>query len=140
MIGGVTYGLAPRRQIKNMSSETYRLLAHTICVRYPATPVHCRSDHAATPNSLPLMHTALFFDYVVVNGKQFYASQTVGWNKSSLVHVIIPGPFLKDAYGEILEILQVDQDFRNTGHPLWLARVRWLKPWCGERDPIWDDL
>src|SRR6266576_1864279 len=100
-----------------MSSETYRLLAHTICVRYPATPVHCRSVHAVTPNSLPLDHTAIFFEYVVVDGKRFYASLTVGWNKSSLVHVIIPGPFPVDAYGEVLKILQIDQDFRNMGHP-----------------------
>jgi len=140
MIGGITYSLGPQCQIRNMSSETYHLLAHTICSRYPATPVHCRSDHTVTPNSLPLTHTAIFFEYVVVNGKRYYASRTVGWNTSSLVHVVIPGPFPKDAYGEVLEILQIDQDFRNTGRPLWLARIRWLKPWCGERDRIWDDL
>jgi hypothetical protein len=103
-------------------------------------PVHCRSDRAVAPNSLPLEHIATFFEYVVVNGKRFYASRTVGWNKSSLVHAVIPGPIPKDAYGEVLEILQINQDFRNTGTPLWFARVRWFKPWCGERDQIWDNL
>ena len=132
--------LSPRRQIRIMSSETYRLLAYTICIRYPATPVHCQSDRAVVPNSLPLSHTATFFEYIVVNGKRFYASRTVGWNKSSLVHVVIPGPAPKEAYGEVLEILQVDQDVRNTGNPLWFVRVRWFKSWCGERDLIWDKL
>lgn len=140
MIGRVPYALSPRRQLRNMSSETYRLLAHTICVRYPTTPVHCRSDRAIKPNSLPLEHTAIFFEYVVINGKRFYASRTAGWNKSSLVHVVIPGPFPKDAYGEVLEILQINQDFRNIGCPLWLAQMRWLKPWCGEHDQIWENL
>ena len=140
VIGHVLYALSPRRQLRNMSSETYHLLAHTLCTTYPATPVHCRSERVVLPNSLPLKHTAIFFEYVVVNGKRFYASRTVGWNKSSLVHVVIPGPLPKDAYGEVLEILQIDQDFRNTGHPLWLTRMRWFKPWCGEREQIWDIL
>ena len=84
------------------------------------------------PNSLPLEHTAIFFEYITVNGRQFHASQTVGWNKSSLVHIVIPGPSPKDAYGEVLEILQIDQDFRNTGYPLCFAQVRWFRPWCRE--------
>ena len=119
-----------------MLSETYHLLAHALRIRYPATPIHCRSDRVLVPNSLPLKHSAVFFEYVIINGKRFYTSQTVGWNKSSLVHVVIPGPVPKDAYGEVLEILQIDQDFRNTGRPLWFAQIRWFKPWCGERDQI----
>jgi hypothetical protein len=140
LIAGIPYALSPRHQARKLSSETYRLLAHSISTRYPETPVHCRSDRAVLPNSLPLEHTAIFFEYVVVNSKRFYASRTVGWNKSSLVHVLIPGPTPKDAYGEVLEILQINQDFRNIGHPLWLAQVRWFKPWHGERDQIWDNL
>jgi hypothetical protein len=140
MIGDVPYAMSPRCQVRHMSSETYRLLAYTLCLRYPATPVHCRSDRALTPNSLPLEHTAIFFEYIVIDGKRFYASQTVGCNKSSLIHVVVPGPFPTDAYGEVLEILQINQDFQNKGYPLWLTRVRWLKPWCGERNHIWDDL
>jgi hypothetical protein len=138
-IARVPYALSPRCQVRNMSSDTYRLLAHTLCIRYPATPVHCRSDGVVLPNSLPLEHSATFFEYVVVNGKHFYASRTVGWDKSSLVHVVISGPFPKDAYGEVLDILQIDQDFRNTGRPIWLVQMRWFKPWYG-RDHIWDEL
>ena len=123
-----------------MSSDTYRILADTIRFKYPRTPVHCRSDRAVIRNSLPLERTATFFKYVVVDGKRYYASRTVGSNKSSFVHVIIPGPSPINAYGEILEIFQFNQDFRQTGSPLWLARVRWFKPWAGEREKIWDDL
>ncbi len=104
------------------------------------TPVHCCSDHIITPNSLPLDHTVIFFDYIVVEGKRFYASRMVGWNRSSLVRVLIPGPLPIDAYGEVLEILQIGQDFRNVGYPLWLAWMRWFKRWSQERDQIWDEL
>jgi hypothetical protein len=139
-LGGVPYALSPRRQIRNMSSDTYRLLAHTISDRFPSRPIHCRSDRAVTPSSIPLEITTTFFEYVVVNGKRFHASRTVGWNKSSLVRAVIPGPIPKDAHGEVLEILQINQDFQNTGCPLWFARMRWFKPWYGERDQIWDNL
>jgi len=96
------------------------------------TPVYCQSDHVTVPNSLPLEHTAVFFEYVIIKGKQFYASQIAGWNKSSLVHVVILGAVPKNAYGEVLDILQIDQDFQNTGHPLWFTQMQWFKPWYGE--------
>ncbi len=116
------------------------ILIDGVPYRYPATPVHCRSERPLTSNSLPLHHSATFFEYVVIDGKRFYASRTVGWNKSSFVHVVIPGTSPQDAYAEVLEILQIDQDFRNAGHPLWLAQVRWLKPWRRECDQIWDKM
>lgn len=140
ILGDFPHALSPRRQIKIMSLETYHLLAHTLSIRFPATPVHCRSDRTITPNSLPLECNAVFFEYVIVDSKHFYASWTVSWNKSSFVHVVIPGPFLKDAYGEVLEILQINQDIRKTGYPMLLARMQWLKPWCGKRDHIWNTL
>jgi hypothetical protein len=140
MLGDAQFGLSSHRQTRSMSSDTYRLLACMLCARYPETPVHCRSDHNVNPNSIPLNQSAIFFKYVVMDGKRFYTSRTVGWNKSSLVHVIIPGPLPNDAYGEVLEILQINRDYGNTGHPLWLGRMRWLKLWYGERAQIWDDL
>jgi hypothetical protein len=75
-----------------------------------------------------------------MNGKRIFASRMAGWNKSSLVHVLIPGTPPQDAYGEVLEILQVTQDFRDVGYPMWLAQMRWFIPWDGERSQIWDDL
>ncbi len=140
MTGCVLYVLSPRCQNKHMLSETYHLLAHTICLWYPATPVHCRPNCAIRPNSLPLDHTATFFNYVVIEDKCFYTSCTVSWNRSSLVHVVIPGCSPKDAYGEVLELLQIDQDFWHTGYLLWLAWMHWLKLWCGEQDQIWNEL
>ena len=52
-----------------MSSDTYHLLTDKICLRYPLTPVHCRSAAAVASNSLPLDRNAIFFEYVIVNGK-----------------------------------------------------------------------
>jgi hypothetical protein len=123
-----------------MSTETYRLLAHTICCRYPLTPVHCRSDQAIVPHSLPLDQNATFFDYVIINSRRYYGSRTVGSNRSSFVHVAIPGPVVQHAYGEVLEIFQFNQNFRDADTPLWLARLRWFVPWNGEREKVWEDL
>jgi hypothetical protein len=123
-----------------MCSDTYRMLAQTICFRFPLNPVHCQYEWPLIPHSLPLNPDAIFFEYVIVNGKRYYASRTVGFNKSSFVHVIIPGTIPVHVYGEILEIFQVTQQFRAGGQSLWFARMRWFTAWKGERDDIWDDL
>lgn len=115
-----------------MLSVTYCLLAYTLCLCYPATPIHCHSDYALTSNSLLLENMAMFFKYIIINGKQFYTFLTVGSNRSSLVHVVIPGLFPTDIYGKVLEILQIDQDFQNKGYLLWLTCMQWFKPWYGE--------
>ncbi len=91
-----------------MSSDTYRLLAETICHCFPSTPVHHHLDWAVNPHSVLLNHTATFFEYVIVDGKRYYASCTVGWSKSSFIHVVIPGPTMIDAHREVLEIIQFD--------------------------------
>lgn len=140
LTGSVPYAFSPRHHTKNMSSDTYRFVANTICSRFPSTPVHCRSDNPVHPNSLPLERTAVFFDYVVVDGKRYHASRTVGCNRSSFVHVLIPGPCPVDAYGELLEVFQFNQDFRHIGSSIQLAHVRWFRPWTEERECIWDDL
>ena len=140
LTGSVPYAFSPCHHTKNMLSDTYRFLANTISSRLPSTPVHCRSDNPVLPNSLPLERTAVFFDYVVVDGKRYHASQTVRCNRSSFIHVLIPGPHPVDAYGELLEVFQFNQDFRHTGPSLRLAQVRWFSPWTGDRESIWDDL
>lgn len=139
-LAGQAYALSPQHHKQQMSTETYRLLAFTICRLFPLTPVHCRSDRPVVSHSLPLNHHAVFFDYVVIDGKRYYASRTVGTNRSSLVHAIIPGPSPVHAYGEILEIFQFDQKFRAVNEPLWFARMRWFVPWRGECEQVWSDL
>ncbi|KAG2357584.1 hypothetical protein BDR07DRAFT_1419902, partial [Suillus spraguei] len=67
-------------------------------------------------------------------------SRAVGTNRSSLVHVIIPGITVIHAYGEVLEIFQFNQRFHNVDDSLWFARMRWFVPWRGEREKVWDDL
>jgi len=136
----VPYAFSPYHHIKNMSSDTYRLLTNMICSRFPSTPVHCQSDTAVLPNSIPLECTALFFDYVVVDGKRYHASHMVRCNMSSFVHILIPGPQPVDAYGELLEVFQFNQDFQHSGSLLRLACVRWFSAWTGEWESIWEDL
>ncbi|KAG1847269.1 hypothetical protein C8R48DRAFT_779257 [Suillus tomentosus] len=119
--GTVLYALSPRHKTREMSTETYRLLARTLCFCFPLTPVHCRSDRAVVSHSIPLDRVAVFFDYVIVNGKHYHASRTTGTSNSSFVHVVIPGKNLVHAYGEVLEIFQFTQDFYGAGQSLWFA-------------------
>lgn len=95
--GGVSFVLSLWYQTRNTSFMTYCLLACILNKRYPVTPVYCWSDHFAIPNSLPLDHTAIFFEYVIINSKWFFASQTVRWNKLSLILYmwLFQGPFSK---------------------------------------------
>jgi hypothetical protein len=105
----VTFSL--HHHTRHMSSDTYCLLANTICSRFPSTPVHCCSANLVLPNSLPLERMALFFNYIVVNGKQYHASRTIRSNRSSFMHVLIPGLSPVDTYREILKVFQFNQDF-----------------------------
>jgi len=93
-------------------------------------------DAAVASNSLLLDRKAIFFEYVIVNGKQYYTSWTVGWNKSLFVQVLILGSSQVTAYGELLEIFQFSQDFGQMVCLLWLVQVRWLMPWDGECNSI----
>jgi hypothetical protein len=70
---------------------------------------------------MPLDWAATFFEYIVMDGKHYHASLTVMSSNLSLVHVVIPASALIDAYREVLEVFQFDQDFRQIGRPLWLA-------------------
>ena len=139
-IAGLTYALSPCRWESMFSSETYWLLACALNARFPLSLVHCQHEWPASPHSIPLILKGIFYDYVVIDGKRFHASRVVGTQQSSLVHVRIPGQVTMRAYGEILEIFQVDQHLRDGKWVLWFARMRWFKPYQGNQRTIWDDL
>ncbi|KAG2335369.1 hypothetical protein BDR05DRAFT_1006885 [Suillus weaverae] len=139
---GQIYALSPHRQKTSMTLETCRLLAQSICFRSPLTPVHCRSDRPVVAHSIPLNCEVMFFDYVVLKGKRYYASRTVGHNSSSLVHAVIPnlhGKGSRDAYGELLEVFQFEQDILFAGQLMWFGHMRWFRPWHGS-SACWEDL
>lgn len=127
-----------------MLLETYKLLADTISCQSPFMPVHCRYNTPIVPNSIPLNREAMFFDYVIVGSKRFYASRSVGTRSSSFVEVAIPSTTVGSTptlvYGEILEIIQFNQDIHHANESMWFVHMRWLKKWSGERDKIWDML
>ncbi|KAG1907550.1 uncharacterized protein F5891DRAFT_974250 [Suillus fuscotomentosus] len=97
------YSLSPRHRKRDMSMDTYRLLAQSLCFRFPHTPVHCRTDRAIVPQSLPLNRQTVFFDYVIVDGKAL----------------------LRFPYSRIQPLL----NFHGEEKTMWFARMRWFKPW-----------
>ncbi|EGO04730.1 hypothetical protein SERLA73DRAFT_149128 [Serpula lacrymans var. lacrymans S7.3] len=91
-----------------MSSETYQLLARTICMWSPTTPVHCRSQYPLATKSLPLNYKATFYDYVVINRERYNASYTAESIGLLLVDVPIEQSSVEgilNAYGEVLKLL-----------------------------------
>lgn len=126
-----------------MSSETYRLLQKTLSTHFPDTPVHCAWDHPRVPNSMPLDTSATFYDYVILDGKRYHASSTVGSHSSSLIEVEIQGDG-PDGVTSRLECAELTEVFRfeqrGSDAPLFFCRVRWFKSWTGHREAIWDDL
>ncbi|KAG2053455.1 hypothetical protein BDR06DRAFT_1008610 [Suillus hirtellus] len=135
-----TYTLSPCHHKIDIPTETYQLLAQTLCFQFPLTPVYCRMDRPLVAHSLPLYQQAIFFEYVILGGKHYYASRTVSSNHSSFIHTIIPSQGLppRHAYGEILEIFQFEQNFCGQEIPLWFAQTHWFKPWHGELTDFWD--
>ena len=123
-----------------MSSDTYQLVVKAIYSRFLLTPIHCQSEHPIFPNSLPLKRTTTFFKYVVIGGKRYHASHAVGMNKSSFMHIIIPGPSPVNVYGKVLKFIQVNQQIQQNGHPLWFIQMQWFKAWAGEHEQLWDNL
>ena len=124
-----------------MSQETYHKLAWTLSIKYPDFPVHCQSQRPLNPQSVPLDQKATFYDYVVINGKRYYASSAVGSRQASLVEINVNGNTIPPATlkcGELLEILQVDNLLSRNGHPIWLGRMRWFKEWTLPWEAVWD--
>jgi len=65
---------------------------------------------------------------------------TVGLNRSLFAHIVIPGPSPVNAYREILEIVQVSQQFQKSDYPLWFVQIWWFKAWIGKHKQLWDNL
>ncbi|KAL4078647.1 hypothetical protein V8B97DRAFT_2021036 [Scleroderma yunnanense] len=92
------YGLSPHQHLKPLPYETYKALAHVICL------------------CIALDHTATFFDYMIMDSQK----------NSSLIHVVIPqknGQPLVDAFGEILEIFRFDQDIQYQGQSMYFVCI-----------------
>ncbi|KAG1723042.1 hypothetical protein EDB19DRAFT_1916289 [Suillus lakei] len=87
-------------------------------------------DLPLVAHSLPLNRQAIFFEYVILGGKRYYASRTVGSNCSSFIHAIIPSALHppRHAYGE------------DTIPCCGLRELAGLKPWRCESTNPWDDF
>jgi hypothetical protein len=133
---GQPFAPSPRQETKSMSIETYHQLACALAFWYPETHLHCQGKHPIHPDSLLLDQSAIFFDYIIFNGSRYYASRSVGSNRASLVDVMLPTEETRS--GEILELLQVQVN--NMSNLIWVAHMRWFRPWDGPRERIWDDL
>ncbi|KAJ7126601.1 hypothetical protein C8R43DRAFT_897637 [Mycena crocata] len=136
----VSYGFSPTSKIAVMRDETYRQLAGALTIHFPTVPVHCISDSPLHPDSLPLTTRATFYNYVIVNGRRYYASSLAKSNRGSLIQVSFspPGGPVTLHCGELIEIFKFQQ--YEDSDELFFGRMRWFTPYRGTPEPVWDQL
>lgn len=92
---------------------------------------------APTPNSLPLVTTATFFDSVVIRGSRFRASHRSENACGSLVEVAVDGAG-HTGVGELTDILILQQPRYGT---MTLGVMKWLTPLqMDTHETIWQKL
>ncbi|KAL4071542.1 hypothetical protein V8B97DRAFT_2023703 [Scleroderma yunnanense] len=92
-----------------------------------------KAHSEAVSHSITLDCTAMFFDYVIVDGKKYHASHAMGSRNLSLVCVVIlwkDGQPPVNTFGEILEIFRFDQDIQYQGQLMYFVHI----------EHIWDTL
>lgn len=129
------YLLSKWHKVGEMSSETYSALLQYFRVKYPHWPIHSRYQVPTVANSSPLTSTVIFFDYVELRGQRFYAENLSGNTSASNIDAHVPWS-AQNACGKLLDVFQFQQ--RVDSPPIWLAYVRWFKPWEGAREDVWD--
>ena len=134
------YALSPRCKTAILSSDTYRILLSHLRSHHPDFHIHSVSGTPRYPDSIPLHDEATFYDYIIIKGQRYQAYNAVGILSSALVEVSLPFRCengLANAEnihcGELLEIFQ----FTQSGRSFLYGRMRWFKPWDGERDDVW---
>ncbi|KAJ7852606.1 hypothetical protein B0H13DRAFT_2359401 [Mycena leptocephala] len=133
----LAYEFSPHSKVGLMTDETYHQLAGALTKHFPDVRVHCISDPAPHPDSIPLNTQATFYNYVVVDGRRYYASSRARSNRSSLIQAAIPtGTGISLHCGELLEIFKFQQCADGT--ELWFGRVRWFTTYRGTPEPIWE--
>ncbi|KAL6299063.1 hypothetical protein BKA93DRAFT_830185 [Sparassis latifolia] len=134
------YSMSASSELQSMTTNTYRLLLMHLTKSYPDWHLHSHIGRPQFTDSQPMIDNAIFFDHVVKGGQRYYASMKSGSHHSSLIEVYrrTSDNCQTVDCGELLEIFQFQQNSRVP--PMWFGRIRWFKPWEGDREPIWDRL
>lgn len=127
--------MSPRQKVSDMSTELYSGLLNYFHVHYPSWHLHEAWQLRPHPASEPMVRTAVFFDYVHIYGRKFYAANLSGNAATSLIEAYVPWS-MSTACGQVLDIFQFQQAIEHT--PVWLARVRWFRPWEGNTPGLWN--
>lgn len=114
----------------------YSALLRHINITQPALGI--RSFIAVpTPNSMPLVTTATFFDSVVIRGSRFRASCRSENARGSLIEVALDGAG-GTGVGELTDIMLLQQPRCGT---MTLGVVKWLTPLQMDvHETIWQKL
>ncbi|KAF5332890.1 hypothetical protein D9758_017886 [Tetrapyrgos nigripes] len=122
--GGLDYQLGALFTEKTMDSLVYSEIFHYLS---NALPFAIRSFTSPGP-AIPLLPTAVFFDYVIIGHRRYQASRRSASNINSLIAVADLTNTQRYRVGELTDIIVLNQPGLSTVHHL--GRVSWLVP-CG---------
>lgn len=121
MLGGISFLLSSRSVGGLMDPDVYNevLQYFTLRLRVPV-----RSHIAAVTDGVPVLPHVIFFDYIVINQRRYWASTRTNNDGSSLI-AVATGP-RQVHVGELTHIFTLQQS--TLGGLYRFGRVRWLRP------------
>ena len=120
-------------------SVLYLELLRYLALYLPDIKLHSNITPNPSLDSIPLTREAYFFDYAIIEGRRFHASErgSVDSRGNAMVQVRISER--GDTWaGELLDIIHIDQE---PGLRLTLGHFRWLAPLHLDlSDSVWASL
>lgn len=121
---GVNFSFSPRYSIQTLDGALYTTVLQHLSLLFPHAGLCSLIQPNPLTNSIPLNNRALHFDYVVVNGIRYLASNRAANNMSSLVECVVDGVGTT-LVRELTDIIHINQ----APHGVFsLARVWWFRP------------
>lgn len=132
---GVDFSFSPRYSIQILDGTLYTAVLKHLSLLFPNAGLRSLIMPNPPINSIPLNNRVLHFDYVVVNGNWYLASNCAANNTSSLVECVVDGTGMTTG-GELTDIIHINQ----APHGIFsLARIRWFRPLRLDlTNTIWD--
>ncbi|RXW14412.1 hypothetical protein EST38_g11447 [Candolleomyces aberdarensis] len=119
----VIYAFSPRFETRRLDSALYYRLLNYLSTVFPSENLRSWNEADPLPGSVPLVSEALFFDYVIIQGRRYHASHRAGNAKNSMVEVFV-SQMGNTWIGELQDIIQIEQ----KPSKFVLGSFRWLQP------------
>ncbi|KAI0054356.1 hypothetical protein BV25DRAFT_1951632 [Artomyces pyxidatus] len=110
----ILFALSPRYEKQTIDGPIYSSILRHLTMIFPGIPLRSHISSDLAPGTIPLQATGTFFDYTVIRGRRYHASQRATKPAGSLVEVDVDNSGRTWA-GELLDIIQIDQTAFGLG-------------------------